>query len=154
MKLNYAVIPLIVLATAVIGGMITSRGMAWYKTIKKPLWTPPGAVIGVVWTFIFILSTLSALIVWNFIPHGTRFWVIIVLFLLNALANIFWTYLFFGTHHMYAAIWEALFLEVTVLCLIELTKAVSAGAAFLLLPYAAWVLFASYLTYRVWALNK
>lgn len=154
MKLNYLVIPLVAFLTAFIGGMITKRGMAWYKTIKLPSWTPGGAVIGSVWTVLFILSATSALMVWNGTPHGTRFWLIIALFVVNACANVFWTYLFFGAHHIYAAIWEAIFLDLTVLDLIWLIQPVSGTAALLLVPYAAWVAFASYLTYSVWLLNR
>ncbi len=154
MKLNYFLIPAVMLATALIGSLITQKGMAWYKKIRLPSWTPPGGVIGGVWTLIFALGGTSALLVWNNAPHDGRFWAIIALFLLNACANVFWTYLFFGVHRMYAAIWEALFLELTVLGLIWLMWTVSFPAAVLLEPYAAWVAFASYLTYRVWLLNR
>ena len=57
MKLNYFLIPLVAFLTAYIGGRITGGGMAWYKAIRLPSWTPPGGVIGAVWTTIFILST-------------------------------------------------------------------------------------------------
>jgi benzodiazapine receptor len=154
MRLNYILIPLVVFLTAFIGGRITSGGMAWYRTIKLPSWTPPGGVIGAVWTVLFILSAASALIVWNTAPHDGRFWAVVTLFLVNACANVFWSYLFFGVHHIYAAIWEAVFLCLTVLGLIWLIWPVSLVAALLLVPYAAWVAFASYLTYSVWLLNK
>lgn len=154
MQWNYLLIPLIAFLTASIGGLITGRGMAWYKTVRLPSWTPPGSVIGAVWTVLFILSAASALLVWNGTPSGTRLWLIAALFLLNACANVFWTYLFFGAHVMYAAFWEAIFLDLTVLGLIRLIWPLSLTAALLLVPYAVWVAFASYLTYRVWALNR
>jgi tryptophan-rich sensory protein len=154
MKLNYILIPLVVFFTALIGGAITRGGMEWYKKIKLPSWTPPGAVIGSVWTALFVLSASAAIMVWNGTMHDARFWLIIALFLVNAAANALWTYLFFGRHDIYAAFWESLFLELTILDLIWLIQPVSAGAELLLFPYAAWVFFASYLTYRVWQLNR
>ncbi len=154
MKLNYFLIPLVAFLTAYIGGRITGGGMAWYKAIRLPSWTPPGGVIGAVWTTIFILSTASALLIWNGSPHGTRVWLIVALFILNACANIFWSSLFFGAHHIYAAFWEALFLELTVFGLLWLIWPLSLTAALLLVPYAAWVVVASYLTYSVWLLNR
>src|SRR5271157_3364882 len=107
MKLNYVIIPLVTIAVAVIGGLITGGGMEWYRSIKLPSWTPPGSVIGAVWTVLFILATISALIVWNGAPHGVRFWWIVAIFLLNAILNFGWSWLFFGAHLMGAAAWEA-----------------------------------------------
>lgn len=153
MKLNYIIIPLIVFLVAFAGSLITSGGMDWYKTINLPAWTPPGSVIGAVWTTIFILSAISALIVWNGFSRGRRFSWIFIIFIINALLNIFWSYLFFGKNLFYFAFWEAGFLFISVILLVILIRPVSRLAAILLYPYAIWVAFAAYLTYTVWMLN-
>ncbi len=154
MKLNYIVIPVIALAVLTLGSQFTSAGMDWYHTITLPTWTPPGALFGAIWTTIFIFATISALIVWNRMPRDRRFSWTRTLFVLNAVLNALWSYVFFARHWMGAAIFEALALEVTVLLLIALIWHRSRIAAALLLPYAAWVLVASYLTYSVWLLNS
>ena len=153
MKLNYFIIPLIVFLVAFTGSLITSGGMDWYKTINLPVWTPPGSVIGIAWTIIFILSAISALIVWNRFPRGRRFSWIFIIFGINALLNIFWSYLFFDKHLLNFALWEAGFLFISVVLLIILIRPVSRLAAILLYPYAIWGAFATYLTYTVWMLN-
>ena len=153
MKLNYFIIPLIVFLVAFTGSLITSGGMDWYKTINLPVWTPPGSVIGIVWTTIFILSAISSLIVWNRFPRGRRFSWIFIIFGINALLNIFWSYLFFGKNLLDFAFWEAGFLFISVVLLIILIRPVSRLAAILLYPYAIWGAFATYLTYTVWMLN-
>jgi len=153
MKLNYIIIPLIVFLVAFAGSLITSGGMDWYKTINLPAWTPPGSVIGAVWTTIFILSAISALIVWNRFPRGRRFSWIFIIFIINALLNIFWSYLFFGKNLLDFAFWEAGFLFISVVLLVILIRPVSRLAAILLYPYAIWVAFATYLTYAAWMLN-
>jgi benzodiazapine receptor len=153
MKLNYFIIPLIVFLVAFTGSLITSGGMDWYKTINLPVWTPPGSVIGIAWTIIFILSAISALIVWNRFPRGRRFSWIFIIFGINALLNIFWSYLFFDKHLLNFALWEAGFLFVSVVLLVILIRPVSRLAAILLYPYAIWGAFATYLTYTVWMLN-
>ena len=65
MKLNYIIIPLIAFLTATIGSFFTGTGMDWYETINLPEWTPPGYIIGIVWTIIFVLTAVSALFVWK-----------------------------------------------------------------------------------------
>ena len=160
MRLNYLVIPLFTIAVAVTGSFLTSSGMAWYETIEKPPFTPAGSVIGMVWTVIFILSTISAIIVWNLhAPFGplkrdSRFVAIILIFLFNGFLNVFWSYLFFNRHLMYAASWEAVALDVTVIVLMILIWGVSRLASLLLFPYACWTAFASFLTYTVYSLNR
>jgi len=153
MKLNYIVIPLVTIAVSVVGGLITGGGMAWYRSIKLPSWTPPGSTIGAVWTVLFILATISALIVWNGLPHDTRFQWIVAIFLLNAILNVGWSWLFFGQHFMGTAVWEAGVLGLTVIALVILIWPLSILAALLLVPYAFWVAFATYLTWSVWRLN-
>jgi len=153
MKLNYIIIPLIVFLAAWIGGLITSAGMDWYKTINLPDFTPPGSVIGTVWTTIFILSAISALLVWNRFPRGKRLIWIFITFGVNALLNVFWSYLFFGQHLLSWAVVEAVLLGFSVILLIILIRPVVRLAAILLYPYLIWVAFATYLTYTVWSLN-
>jgi tryptophan-rich sensory protein len=77
-----------------------------------------------------------------------------MLFILNAAVNVLWSYVFFYLHKMAPAIWVCLFLDLTIILLIQFIAPVSALAAWLLVPYAAWVTFASYLNYRVWTMNR
>lgn len=154
MKLNYFVIPLITVLVATVGSWLTNRGMNWYKTINLPSWTPAGSLIGTVWTILFILATISALIVWNVSVRNNRFWWIIAIFIVNAILNVSWSWLFFNQHFIGPAIWEAALLGFSVICLVVLVWPVSRLASTFLIPYAAWVTFATYLTYSVWILNK
>jgi len=154
MKLNYLIIPLIVLAVAWLGGQLTGSGMDWYRTIKLPSFTPPGSIIGLVWTIIFILSAISAIIFWNKTTTDNRFYWIIAIFIANAILNIAWSYLFFNQHLLGLATIEAAILDLSVIALILLLWPISKISAGLLVPYAGWAAFATYLTYLVWSLNK
>jgi len=156
MKPNYLIIPLITILVSVTGSSFTSSGIGsgWYDSIAKPSWTPPGSVIGAVWTTIFILSTISAILVWNKAKRDTRFRWIIGIFLANAVLNVFWSFLFFGQGLLGLAVWEAALLDATVIALVILIWRTSRIASLLLVPYAAWVAFATYLTYTVWSMNS
>lgn len=155
MKPNYFLIPLIVLLTAFAGGKLTSLGIdsGWYGMISKPGWTPSGQVIGLVWTIIFTLSAISALIFWNKALKYGVFWKIAFLFGFNAFLNVAWSYLFFYRHNLGWATLEAGLLDATVWALIFLIWPISKKSSLLLLPYALWAAFATYLTFVIWALN-
>ncbi len=153
-KIRYVFIPLIVILVMIIGSWLTSGGMDWYKTINLPNFTPPGWVIGAVWTLIFILTAISAIIFWQKAPRDRRFWWVSGFFILNGLLNILWSYLFFNRHWLDAAAWEAGILDLSVVILIILIWPVSRTGAVLLLPYTLWTTFATYLTYIIWSLNR
>jgi translocator protein len=79
--------------------------------------------------------------------------VALALFLVQLGLNALWTWLFFAWH---LGMWA--FVEIVVLGLMILATIVAFGrirtlAAWLLLPYLAWVSYATALTYAVWRLN-
>jgi benzodiazapine receptor len=153
MKLNYVIIPLVVVITSLIGGSFTSRGMEWYATIKLPSWTPPGSVIGTVWTVIYLLTMVSALITWNRIPKDSIFYAVALTFIINAILNAGWSLVFFRMHKIGLAVSVAALLELSVLVLIFLLWNKSKLASALLFPYAGWVIFATYLNTVIWRMN-
>ncbi|MFH1227403.1 MAG: TspO/MBR family protein [Planctomycetota bacterium] len=153
MKLNYIVIPLVTAAVLLGGSWLTAGGMDWYRTLKLPALAPPGSFIGLAWTIIFILSTVSALIFWNRFQPGTRS-TIAALFIANALFNVCWSLIFFRLHLIGLSIIEMTALNLTTLTLITLLWKPALVPALLLIPYFGWVSFATYLAYSIWTLNK
>jgi len=156
-KPNYILIPFFAFLVSYTGSIFTSTGMGWYATINKPIWTPPGMVIGLVWTVIFILATISALRVWNKkytkVERYNHILWIMILFVVNGILNIEWSFLFFYMHNMYFATIEAGVLGLSVLALILVIWPVSKLGSALLIPYVGWVSFATYLTYLVYTMN-
>lgn len=166
MKPNYLLIPLITILVALFGSAFTGPGMDWYDTLIRPNLTPPDWVFPLAWNLIFLLTTISALIIWNKGKEKTRFlwilasgkntriyWLIIGLFIANALLNVLWSFLFFKLHFITAAFIEMFFLELTLILLHILTWRFSKLASLLLLPYTLWVGFATYLTWQIVLLN-
>jgi translocator protein len=156
MKTNYLLIPLITIVVALTGSFFTELGLKdWYKSLKLPKFTPPGKTIGMVWSIIFALTAISALIVFNssaVLPEDLR--LLTYLFVINAIMNVFWSLLFFYLHMIGYAVIESAALALSVLGLILYIYPFSLIAAVLLLPYFLWVCFATYLTYSVWKLNR
>lgn len=154
-KPNYLTIPGITLTVAVLGNFFTSAGIksGWYGSIVTPSWTPEGSLIGLVWTVIFILTTISALIVWNKHADYKDFSYIIGLLIINAFLNFSWSFLFFTSHFIGVAIIDAVLIATSVAALIYLIWPRSKIAATLLIPYFLWANFATYLNYAIWILN-
>ncbi len=154
MKLNYFVIPSVVIAVSILGSLFTSQGLGtWYQSLVLPDWTPSGEIIGLVWSVIFIMVAVSALIFWNMVPKSTTFRLIVLAFILNAFLNLSWSYLFFTENLVFAAFITAVLLGLSTLVLVYLLWPISRTASLLLVPYALWVFFASFLNFTIWQLN-
>lgn len=153
MKYNYFIIPLFVIVLAYLGGLVTSQNMAWYKTLSLPNIAPPGYFIGIIWSIIYFLSAVSALFFWNNKAEQEYSKTIKLLYVLNGLLNLFWSYIFFGQGLLGWAIVEMFLLNGTTLALIILMWRKNQKSAWLLLPYFVWVSFATYLAFLIWKLN-
>ncbi len=153
-KKSSILIVFIVLLVSVVGSAITSAGMTWYDTINLPSFTPPGSFIGAVWTTIFALCIFSAIKFWSSKQEANLSNLVAGLFLLNAFLNVFWSQVFFGWHLLGWAFLEAILLDLSVIALIILIWPKDKVAAAALIPYVAWVAFASYLTFVIWQLNS
>jgi len=153
LKLNYLLIPLFVVITASAASYFEDVGMAWYKTINLPEWTPSNSLTVLVWTIIFVLTSLSVLIIWNKYSTEKNFGLIILLFSFNAILIVGWNILFFTQKQIGLALFQAMLLVVDLGLLIVLIWRFCPLAACLLFPYFLWVGFTTALTYSVWIIN-
>jgi benzodiazapine receptor len=142
-----------VVAAAVVGGIGTRPTSAWYRSLEKPSWNPPGQVFAPVWTTLYAMiagSTASAL---STLPEGERtayeraLWV-------NMGLNAGWCWLFFTAERPRLALAEILLLEASTIDLVRRTAAVDGRAAAALAPYALWNGFATALNASIVALNR
>lgn len=69
--------------------------------------------------------------------------------MLNAILNVTWSALFFGNKLIFPAIYDALLLCLSVIFLVIAAWPISRIASLLLIPYALWVAFASFLTLTI-----
>jgi len=152
--MKYLIIGAVVITVSLLGGYFTSLGLGeWYNSLNLPEFTPPGSLIGSIWTIIYILTAIAALLFYSKAQRGSQWKWVTVMFLVNASLNVFWSYLFFTEHLIGVAVLKAAALGLSVLALIYLIYPVSRIGAILLIPYASWVFFATYLNYLIWTLN-
>ena len=124
----------------------------WFIGLDKPAIFPPPVTFGIVWSVLYALMGLAAAMVCA--AWGSRYRVPAILaFVLQLLVNLAWSPIFFGEHEMTFALLVILVLDIAVIVTIVLFWQVRRTAALLLLPYLAWVLFATVLNYEFMRLN-
>jgi benzodiazapine receptor len=78
----------------------------------------------------------------------------ILFFALQLVFNFFWSFIFFNQQQPGWAFAEIVVLWVLILLTIFAFAKINKLAAWLLVPYIAWVSFASILNYTIWKLNS
>jgi len=139
-------------AVAILGAVTTDLG-PWYYGLHKPPWQPPDWLFGPAWTLIFALAALAGVLYWSRRTNRNDRLQIIAAFALNAFLNTLWSLLFFRLKRPDWALNEVGFLWLSIVVLIVLLARGSRGAAWLLVPYLAWVSFASFLNWKIVQLN-
>jgi benzodiazapine receptor len=125
----------------------------WYAALKKPTWNPPNWIFGPVWSALYTMMAVAAWLVWrrggfklNRLP--------LALFLTQLLLNALWSWLFFGLKNPALAFVEIVLLWLFIGGTIVAFWPRQRVAAWLLVPYLAWVSFASGLNFTLWQLNR
>lgn len=143
---------LLTFATAAIGAVASANAGAFYAQLTRPSWAPPGWLFGPVWSALYALMGVSAWLVWRARGLvGAR--IALILFITQLAANALWSWLFFVWHQGGLAFAEVLILWCLIVATVVSFWRISALATALLMPYLAWVTFASALTFAVWRLN-
>jgi len=149
---NLAVAFVLSYATAGIGAALTELG-PWYLALKHPAWKPPDAAFGVIWTTIFTLCAISAWLAWQAADTPALRRRVAWLFGLNALLNMLWSALYFKLQRPDWALFEVVFLWLSIQALIMGLWRLSRWASLLLITYWIWVSIAMVLNVQTVLLN-
>lgn len=137
-------------AAASLGGIFMPG--EWYASLTKPSWNPPGWIFGPVWSVLYIMMAVAAWLLWR--EGGwARQRKPLLLFLVQLWLNAAWTPLFFGLQMPGVALAEIVLLRVAIVLTLTAFRPVNRAAAWLLVPYLAWVSFAAVLNFTLWRLN-
>jgi tryptophan-rich sensory protein len=123
----------------------------WYAGLNHPAITPPNWVFAPVWTSLYIAMAFAAWRVWK--KAGLKS-LEMGAFGLQLALNFAWSGIFFSLHKLGGALVEILLLDLAILYAMLLFFRRDWLAGLLLLPYLAWTLFATVLTYDFWQLNQ
>lgn len=152
-NLDVILISLCVASLSAVGKIFTDMGLDWYRTLQLPSITPQNWVFGIVWTIIYILSACALVTLIRAYKHVGYYQTFLGFFLLLAILNPLWSYLFFIEHSIAAALLDAIVMEFTLITIIFYVWEDARTIALLMLPAALWVAFAIYLNYQILLLN-
>ena len=77
----------------------------------------------------------------------------LILFVFQLGLNAWWSVIFFGQQQLGLALLEIVCMWLAIVATMYYFAKLSRTAVWLLVPYVAWVSFASYLNYSLWMLN-
>jgi translocator protein len=141
---------LLCFAAAALGSLFPPDG--WFEQLRKPSWQPPNWLFGPVWTILYALMAVAAWLIWR--RHGfSNASAPLTLFLVQLTFNAAWSPIFFGMKQPGLA-----FIIIVVLFTLIVATMVAFWrhqrlAGMLLLPYLAWVGFATVLNLALWRMN-
>lgn len=139
-----------------LSSIVTRDGIiTWYPTLVKPVFNPPNWIFAPVWSLLYIMIGVAGGMIWNRIETDkegvtSAFKIFIAQLALNAL----WSYLFFGLHNPLLALIEIIILWILIFETYNQFVKIDKVAGKLMLPYLAWVSFATILNGSIWWLNR
>lgn len=156
LKVNKKLLIICLVVPLAVGGLaalLTGGGMDAFETLNQPPLSPPGWLFPLVWTILYILMGIASyLVLISGAPRQDSSRAILI-YAVQLAFNFLWPIFFFGlSAYLFAFVWLVA-LWLLVLITILLFKRISAAAAYLLLPYLAWVTFAGYLNLGIYLLN-
>ena len=128
-------------------GFLTAQSLpTWFPTLVKPSFNPPSWLFAPVWTTLYIMMAVAAWLVW--LRKGS-----LILFYVQLALNFAWSLLFFGFHSPAFALVDIVAMWIAILLTLLGFWRVDVRAGWLMVPYLAWVSFASVLNASIWWLN-
>ncbi len=127
---------------------------AWYYNLKKPSWTPSGRTIGTIWSILYPLIIISFIYVCYLYSIEKINGLVLSIFIVNIIANLSFTPLFFGLKNLYLSSLDILIVLGTIIASITLMFPISIFVVVLQLPYLIWVTTATTLQISMTWMNK
>jgi benzodiazapine receptor len=142
-----------VIVAAVAGSLITAPNIAgWYAGLAKPSFNPPNWIFGPVWSALYLAMAYAFYRVVTTTDVRLRR-TAVVAFLVQIALNGAWSFAFFGAHNPMLGLAVVLALWSAVLGTLLLFWRIDRTAGWLLVPYLAWVSFATVLNAAIVRLN-
>jgi tryptophan-rich sensory protein len=146
------------LAGFVVANVVTASSGAlfrpgdWYEHLNKPWWRPPNWLFGPAWSVLYLMNSFAGWYVWS-AAEPDQVPRILTVYGISLVFNAAWSGIFFGLRRMDLALVELIGLWASIALMIFMFRPISETAAWLLVPYLAWVSFAGVLNFTMWRLN-
>jgi tryptophan-rich sensory protein len=140
---------LLACAAAASTGILFKPGQ-WYESLVKPGFTPPNWVFPIAWTTIYLLLAWGGYRM-TLIP-GSQ--VVLALWAAQIALNTLWTPVFFGAHHLLAALLILALLWLVAVAMVVMAVRVDVITGLIFFPYVAWLCVAAALNFSIWRNNR
>lgn len=152
--ISFVIFILLCLIIEIIGSIWTKETVStWYPTLAKPSWTPPDWVFGPVWSCLYIMIAISGWLIYRAEYSHNRS-IALILYGGQLALNFIWSFLFFSLRSPTLGLIDIVLLFLLISLTIKKAWSVSPSASLLLIPYLAWVTYATSLNAGIWLLNK
>ena len=139
-------------AAGILGSIATIPNIdSWYAFLIKPALNPPNWIFGPVWTLLYTLMGIASYLVWRTKKEWRKR--ALGLYFVHLVVNTAWTLIFFGEQNIGMALGTIILLDILIFWIIRRFCKVSKIAAYLMIPYLLWALFATYLNASIYFLN-
>jgi len=134
-----------------VGGFIGSQTAPgpWFEDLVKPPLNPPNWVFGPVWFTLYVMIAVAGWRIWMDQPKSTA----MTLWGVQMLLNWAWSPSWFGANMPWLALAIIVALWLVIVGFIVIARQRDQLAAWLFVPYLAWVSFATYLNLSIAVLN-
>lgn len=147
-RLALVLFVLLVVAGGSAIGFLTAPG-PWYAGLAKPPFNPPNWIFAPVWLLLYVMIGVAGWRVWRLDDSGAA----LVVWWVQLGLNFLWSPIFFAAQNIGLALAVIAALWLAILVFIALARRLDRPAAWLFVPYLAWVSFATLLNGAIWWLN-
>jgi tryptophan-rich sensory protein len=127
-----------------------NRPGAWYASLAKPSFNPPGWVFGPTWTVLYVMIAVAG---WRTYLREKTTALPMQLWFAQMALNFMWSPVVFTLHSLAFGLAIILTMLALIVSFIAVQWRDDKVAASLFVPYAAWVAFASILNFSLYRLN-
>jgi len=126
----------------------------WYNYLNQPSFRPPNWLFGPVWTILYTLMGISLYRVWIKGAKKKEVRAALKLFAVHLALNASWSIVFFGMRNIPLSLANIIALWILIIMVMIRFYKIDKKASLMLLPYLAWVSFATILNYSIFLLNR
>jgi tryptophan-rich sensory protein len=148
---SWLLLAVFVVVVVGVGALIGTQSVpgAWYESLQKPPFNPPNWIFGPVWFTLYVLIAIAGWRIWMLDRGSTamKFW------FAQMLLNWIWSPVWFIAQMLWPAFAIIVALLAAIIGFMVTARRQDKLAAWLFVPYLAWVAFASVLNLSIALLN-
>lgn len=145
LKKNIVIIGTTLIMPGIVAFLI-KNSFASYKDLVQPKFAPPSFLFPIAWTLLYILMSISAILV----KDNDK---CLKVYYLQLILNVIWTPIFFLFNSYLLALIELVILLGIVIYMTYLFYKENNKTIYFLIPYILWLCFAFYLNYFIYIYN-